>query len=498
MAEATAGQATRDAGFVGLLAGFARELRAAGVAVGTGDILAYCAAMEPLDPTDLLDLYWAGRATLVSKRDDIAVYDEVFRRFFLGGADPVRELITLKARVEAEAEAVLAAPATSPDPEGEREEAVLGWMASDVEALKRKSFAACTPEELAALRRIMTRIRLTPPRRRTRRTVPARSGRQPDLRRTVRESLRLHGDPAQLSFRQRRVKLRPLILILDISGSMADYSRNLLQFAYSASRAAARVEVFCFGTRLTRMTKALASPAARRRAGARRAARCSTGRAGPGSASRLDTFVRDWGRRGLCRGGVVVICSDGLDRGDPAVLAAAMERLSRLCHTLVWMNPHKGNDPDFRPSTLGMMAAAPHIDRAAVRARPGQPGRTGGAAADPELDRTPRDRLNGPARNEREEHPVRWSVGIEAEGDRVLTREQVVELADAVAASSGIATGHRHQPLRRPAGGGGSQPGGRDRAGHGRVHAAPRPRPGCRRRPIVRAEAVSEVEEIEP
>jgi uncharacterized protein len=362
VAEATAGRATRDAGFVGLLAGFSRELRAAGVAVGTGDILTYCAAMEPLDPTDLLDLYWAGRATLVSKRDDIAVYDAVFRRFFLGGADPVRELITLKARVEAEAEAMLAAPATSPDPEGEREEAVLGWMASDVEALRRKSFAACTPEELAALRRIMTRIRLTPPRRRTRRTVSASSGRQPDLRRMVRESLRLHGDPAQLAFRQRRVKLRPLILILDISGSMADYSRNLLQFAYSAHRAAARVEVFCFGTRLTRVTKALQT---RRPDDAlERAARAVFDwEGGTRIGESLDSFVRDWGRRGLCRGGVVVICSDGLDRGDPAVLAAAMERLSRLCHTLVWMNPHKGSDPAFRPSTLGMMAAAPHIDR---------------------------------------------------------------------------------------------------------------------------------------
>jgi uncharacterized protein with von Willebrand factor type A (vWA) domain len=352
-----------DAGFAGVLTGFGRELRAAGVAVGTGDILTYCAAMEPLDPTDLLDLYWAGRATLVSKRDDTAVYDEVFRRYFLGGADPVRELITLKARVEAEAEAMLAAPATNPDPEGsQEEEAVLGWMASDVEALKRKSFAACTPEELAALRRIMTRIRVTPPRRRTRRTVPANSGRRPDLRRMVRESMRLHGDPAQLAFRQRRVKLRPLILILDISGSMADYSRNLLQFAYSARQAAARVEVFCFGTRLTRVTKALQT---RRPDDAlqRAAQEVFDWEGGTRIGESLDSFVRDWGRRGMCRGGVVVICSDGLDRGDPEVLAAAMERLSRLCHTLVWMNPHKGHDQSFRPSTLGMMAAAPHIDR---------------------------------------------------------------------------------------------------------------------------------------
>jgi uncharacterized protein with von Willebrand factor type A (vWA) domain len=354
------GPGTGDA-FTTLLVRFGRELRAAGVTVGSGDVLHYCAAMTPLDPTDLLDLYWAGRVTLVAKRDDIPVYDRVFRRFFLGGEDPVRELVTLKARIEAEADATLVAPATSPDGQGDEQEAVLGWMASDVEALKRKSFAACTPQELAALRRIMNRIRLTPPRRRTRRTVAARSGRAPDLRRTVRETLRLHGEPAELYFRRRRVRLRPMILILDISGSMADYSRHLLQFAYSANRAAARVEVFCFGTRLTRVTRALAT---RRPDDAlERAARAVFDwEGGTRIGDSLDTFVRDWGRRGLCRGGVVVICSDGLDRGDPAVLAAAMERLSRQCHTLVWMNPHKGHDPNFRPSTVGMMAAAPHVD----------------------------------------------------------------------------------------------------------------------------------------
>jgi uncharacterized protein with von Willebrand factor type A (vWA) domain len=348
--------------FVTLLVSFSRELRAAGVAVGSGDILGYCAAMAPLDPTDLLDLYWAGRVTLIARRDDIAIYDQVFRRFFLGGADEVRELVTLRARVEAEADATLVAPATTPEGQGDEEEAVLGWMASDVEALKRKSFAACTPQELAALRRIMNRIRLTPPRRRTRRTIQARSGRAPDLRRTVRETMRLHGEPpSQLHFRERVIRLRPMILILDISGSMADYSRNLLQFAYSANRAAARVEVFCFGTRLTRVTKELAT---RRPDDAlERAARAVFDwEGGTRIGDSLDAFVRDWGRRGMCRGGVVVICSDGLDRGDPAVLAAAMERLSRLCHTLVWMNPHKGSDPNFRPSTVGMMAAAPHVD----------------------------------------------------------------------------------------------------------------------------------------
>jgi uncharacterized protein len=346
--------------FVGALVNFVRELRAAGLDVGTGDAATFSAAMAALDPTDLTDLYWGGRTTLISKRENIPVYDDVFRRYFLGGASPVPEMLMLKARLTSD-ESVLTMPLTDPEGEGHEEEAVLGWMASDVESLKRKSFTACTPEELAALRRIMTRIRLTPPRRRTRRTVPARSGRRPDLRRTLRETMRLHGEPAPLSWRARRVKLRPMIFILDISGSMADYSRNLLQFAYSAQRAASRVEVFCFGTRLTRITRALDTrqpDVALERA----AQEVCDWEGGTRIGESLDAFVRDWGRRGLCRGGVVVICSDGLDRGDPDVLATAMERLSRLCRTIVWLNPHKGNDAQFRPSTLGMMVAAPHID----------------------------------------------------------------------------------------------------------------------------------------
>ena len=346
---------------VGVLVNFAGELRSAGLAVGSGDVLTYCAALVPLDPTDLLDLYWAGRATLVTRRESIPVYDAVFRRFFLAAAaDPVRELLSIKAKTAAETQAVLQIPATEPD-DGRGEEAMLGLMASDAEVLRRKSFTACTPAELAALRRIMARIRLTPPRRRTRRTAAARSGQAPDLRRTLRESMRMHGDPAQLFWRRRRLRLRPLILILDISGSMADYSRNLLQFAYSARRAAAKVEVFCFGTRLTRVTRALSH---RRPDDALELAAKAVfdWEGGTRIGDSLDTFVRGWGRRGLGRGGVVVICSDGLDRGDPGVLATAMERLSRLSYRVVWMNPHKGDNQDFRPSTLGMMVAAPHID----------------------------------------------------------------------------------------------------------------------------------------
>jgi uncharacterized protein len=352
---------TAQAPFAALLVDFSRELRAAGLTVGTGDVLTYCSAMMPLDPSDLLDLYWAGRTTLVSRREDISTYDRVFRQFFLADGAPAAAVLTLTAADAAEAQAALVMPGTEPGPEHDEEKAVLGWMASDVDALKHRSFAACTPAELATLRRIMSRIRLTPPRRRTRRTKSAAAGRTPDMRKTIRDSMRMHGEPSKLFFRQRKTRLRPLILILDVSGSMADYSRHLLQFAHTARHAAAKVEVFCFGTRLTRITKALEHR--RPDSALEQAARTVVDwDGGTRIGQSLDTFVRRFGRGGLCRGGVVVICSDGLDRGDPQQLADAMARLSRLCYRIVWLNPHKGDDQNFRPSTLGMMVAAPHID----------------------------------------------------------------------------------------------------------------------------------------
>lgn len=353
---------TNDHGFVSVLVNFGRALRAEGLAVGSGDILTYCNAMAPLDPTDLVDLYWAGRTCLVTRRDDIRVYDEVFRAFFLAADSPVQELFKIKAQAEAESEAPFDIPATeSSDEERDEDEALLGLMASNVETLKHKSFAGCTAAELEALRRIMARIKLTPPRRRTRRTKPGHSGRTPDLRRTIRSSLRTHGEMVDLYWRNRRVKQRPLIFILDISGSMADYSRALLQFAYSAHRATAKVEVFCFGTRLSHITKALQNRSPDN-ALAQAATHVVDWEGGTRIGDSLDQFVRNWGRRGMGRGGVVVICSDGLDRGDPEVLATAMDRLSRLCHHIVWMNPHKGDNSDYQPQTLGMKVAYPHID----------------------------------------------------------------------------------------------------------------------------------------
>ncbi len=346
---------------ISLLVDFGRALRARGIAVGSGDIETFCAAMVPLDPTDLVDLYWAGRTSMISRRDHIEIYDEVFRGFFLGERNPVEELLQLKVDT-VEAEAMLEVPATEAPEDGreEEDETRLGLVASGVDTLRHKSFAACTPAELRALRRLMEQIRLTPPRRRTRRTRPAPRRGQPDLRRTVRDSLRMHGEPVALRRRRRRVKLRPLVLILDVSGSMADYSRALLQFAYSAGRASRKVEVFCFGTRLTRITVPLQKRSPDD-ALAEAAAHVVDWEGGTRIGDSVDEFVRGWGRR-VCRGGVVVICSDGLDRGEPDTLNTALERLTRLCHRIVWMNPHKGDDASWRPSTMGMMVAEPHID----------------------------------------------------------------------------------------------------------------------------------------
>jgi uncharacterized protein len=344
------------------LTGFGRALRAAGLSVGTGDLLVYCAALARLDPTDLVDLYWAGRTALVTRRDDLPRYDEVFRQYFLGADAPVADLVKLRgANPDRIGEAAVDVPVTDPDAGQRGEETSLGLQASAVDVLRHKAFAACSAEELDALRRIMARIRLTPPRRRSRRSRPARTGRLPDLRRTVRESLRRHGDIGDLHWRRRRQRPRPLILILDVSGSMADYSRALLQFAHTARRAARKVEVFCFGTRLTCITGPLRTR--RPDEALRRAAeRVVDWEGGTRIGDSLDAFIRGWGRRGLCRGGIVVICSDGLDRGNPEVLEAALERLSRLCHRIVWLNPNKGDDRDFAPSSLAMLVAEPHID----------------------------------------------------------------------------------------------------------------------------------------
>ena len=349
--------------FVDILIEFGDELRDAGIAVGTGDAITYVQAVSLLNPADLGDVYWAGRGTLVSRRDLIPTYDRVFKSFFLDVETPGDSELKAMMRATTSTAATLEVP--SPDPgEGEEsneEEAQLGYMASGAQVWRNKAFAVCTDQELATIRRIVSDIKLTPPRRRTRRTITAKNGPRLDPRRMARETMRSHGNPTRLFRQKRRLRIRPLVFILDVSGSMSDYSRNLLQFAYSARRAADKVEVFCFGTRLTRITRSLDR---RKPDDALNLAATAVfdWDGGTRIGQSLDQFIKRWGRRGLSRGSIVVICSDGLDRGDPALLEASMEKLSRLSHRIVWMNPHKGDVKDFRPNSLGMMVADPFID----------------------------------------------------------------------------------------------------------------------------------------
>ena len=349
--------------FVDILIEFGDELRDAGIAVGTGDAMTYVEAVSLLNPADLGDVYWAGRGTLVSRRYLIPTYDRVFKSFFLDVETQGDSELKAMMRATTSTAATLEVP--SPDPgEGEEsneEEAQLGYMASGAQVWRNKAFAACTDQELATIRRIVSDIKLTPPRRRTRRTITAKNGPRLDPRRMARETMRSHGDPTRLFRQKRRLRIRPLVFILDVSGSMSDYSRNLLQFAYSARRAADKVEVFCFGTRLTRITRSLDR---RKPDDALNLAATAVfdWDGGTRIGQSLDQFIKRWGRRGLSRGSIVVICSDGLDRGDPALLESAMEKLSRLSHRIVWMNPHKGDVKDFRPNSLGMMVADPFID----------------------------------------------------------------------------------------------------------------------------------------
>jgi uncharacterized protein with von Willebrand factor type A (vWA) domain len=341
------------------LAGFGRELRAAGVPVGTGQVLSFCQGLSHLDPTDLRDIYWSGRACLVSRHDDLAAYDNAFAHYFLGDARP-RHVVPSAGAPAADANQArpdALAPAT--DRERRPDAESVGQAASEIELLRDKDFADCEPDELAAIGRLMARLVIATPNRKTRRTERARKGVRPDLRRALRTQVR-HGADLRIPRRRARLRARPVVLLLDVSGSMSSYSRALLQFAYAVARGPSRVEVFCFGTRLTRVSGALA----RRdpdEALCRAADTVVDWQGGTRIGESMREYLRTWAWRGGYRGGVVVVCSDGLERGDPEVLAAAMARLSRLAHRVIWVNPLKAG-PEYEPATRGMRAVLPHID----------------------------------------------------------------------------------------------------------------------------------------
>lgn len=349
-------------GMEAALVGFGRALRKEGLIVGSGHIVTYCQCVEKLDPTELADLYYGGRSCLIHRPQDIPMYNRVFKAYFLDPSGEGNQVVKIKQQPSPETESLMEMLMEEEKEGEEREgEPPSGIMASTLEVLRKKAFAECTPEELAALRAMMARFRLIPPRRLTRRTQKAHKSRRPDLRGTVRKAMRHGGEILEMSWRERKYRQRRLILILDISGSMTTYSRALLQFAYSATRVPGKVEVFCFGTRLTRITDTL-----QKRNPDEALSEATKAvfdwEGGTKIGESLAYFVKNWGRRGLCRGSIVVICSDGLERGNPEVLDQAMTRLSRLSYKIIWMNPLKGDDKNYEPRSVGMSCAMPFVD----------------------------------------------------------------------------------------------------------------------------------------
>ena len=349
-------------GFDELFVEFGQLLRLNGLIIGSDDVISFCQAVGELNPGDILDIYWAGRTTLVRRRENIALYTKVFKAFFLDLVEEETDARKKKIKASVNTSTTLEIPNVEEGQPGNgEEESKMGYVASAQQIYRQKAFAECTPQELVALRKMMSALKLSPPRRRTRRQQNIANGQQLNMRKIVRETMRTHGEPRDLFYSRRKEKLRPVIFILDVSGSMADYSRNLLQLAYSARRTNTKVEVFAFGTRLTRITKSLSR---RNPDEAMELAGKSVfdWEGGTRIGESVGEFVKRWGRTRLGRGSIVIICSDGLDRGEPAALAKSMEALSRIAYRIVWMNPHKGDNIEWVPNTMGMVIADPFID----------------------------------------------------------------------------------------------------------------------------------------
>jgi uncharacterized protein with von Willebrand factor type A (vWA) domain len=389
-----------------LVSAFGRRLHEAGVPVTPERSARLANALTLTRPVARTRLYWTARAVLVSDQAQVKAFDRVFFEVFgsrVDGGDERRE----EARGEAAQEAApgggetrdgdaregvgagsaprvdapdggdAAAAGDTPRDErarpgsprggaarrpavsspGEAGEAAVPVAASDEERLREKRFDALEPSELAQLYQLMTHIRLATPTRTTRRAERDRHGRRIDLRRTLRGSLRTAGDPIRLARRQRRVVRRRLVLLCDISGSMEPYARAYLQFLTCAG---AEAEAFVFATRLTRITRALATRSPER-ALQRAAAAAPDWSSGTRIGDALKAFNDRHGRRGMARGAVIVILSDGWERGDPALVGREMERLARLAHRIVWVNP-RAAAAGFVPRAGGMVAALPHVD----------------------------------------------------------------------------------------------------------------------------------------
>jgi len=337
---------------------FGRVLRKMGLPAGPDRVVEFVRAVEELDVSRREDVYWAGKVTLCSRPEDLELYDRAFRLFW-DGEEPRRIVQPPKFRLSSSGAKDSARPPKKTAEKSERGEEAVRLRYSPVDVLRRKDFADCTPEEFAELYRLMTDLNLLGDLRKSRRLGPAPRGRR-DARRTLRDALRTGGEPVRHRYRKARNQPRRVVLLCDVSGSMAFYSRALLRFMHASVASGEPVEAFVLGTRLTRVTRELSDRDPDRALGeASRAVEDWSG--GTRLGDTIKEFVDLWGQRGMARGAVVVILSDGWDRGDVEVLAESMERLARLARRVIWVNPLKAK-PGYRPLARGMAAALPHVD----------------------------------------------------------------------------------------------------------------------------------------
>lgn len=349
------GAATVDA----VATGFARTLRAAGLAASSDRLVAFVEALATLDPTRRDDVYWAGRLTLCGARDDLGRYDRAFAAYF-GGEAPHRQLRPGQRPGPARLRAVRAPLGVPGQVEDDDDAVAVTVGASRAEVLRKRDLATLTPADREEVNRMLAALSLPGERRRTRRRAPARRGRI-DRRATVREALHGRGDPRRIHWQRPRSKPRRVVMLVDVSGSMSSYADALLRFAHVATLRPGdegETEVFALGTRLTRITEELDVRDTD-------AALAAVAGAIPdwSGGTRLGDGLAELARRRreLVRGAVLVVLSDGWERGDPARVGEAMRRLSLLARRIVWSNPRKGAR-GYAPLVGGMAAALPHVD----------------------------------------------------------------------------------------------------------------------------------------
>jgi uncharacterized protein with von Willebrand factor type A (vWA) domain len=346
-----------------LAVGFARLLRGSGLDVPVGNTVTFAEAVAAVGITRRDSVYWAGRATLVRRPEDIDTYDRAFAAWWAHRL-PVSLTPSVVRDIVLAFDTAGDDDEPAPDAESEsdsRDGDLLAVRYSRAEVLRERDFALYTHDEFVEARRLMADLRMAGSLRRSRRLRASRRRRgRPDLRRTVRRAIRTGGEPIHRAFVEPAQRPRRVVLLCDVSGSMEPYARGLVRFLHAAVVGRGRVEAFALGTRLTRITRELSSrdPDVALAAATRRVVDWSGGtRLGDG----LRQFNDEWGVRGMARGAVVVILSDGWDRGDPEILGEQMARLHRVAYRVVWVNPLKSS-ADFAPLARGMAAALPHVD----------------------------------------------------------------------------------------------------------------------------------------